>query len=401
MKKVLLAPAIGIALVLALGVPLAAEECGLCHPEQRVAFADSAHANEDVGCVECHRGDPESKDAARAHRGTFRSLGDRLAVPVACAECHSDLERMRAYNLPVDQYAVYETSKHGRAAARGERRAAICTDCHGSHDLRAAEDPASSLHPRNLPDTCGSCHADETLAAEFGFDPAVVAEYRSGVHGVSLLERSNAAAPDCTSCHGVHGAAPPGVGDVDKVCGSCHQQTRQAFLAGPHYQGMLDAGLPECASCHANHEVRRFGAGEIETLCAECHGADAEQARLGQKIYTLINSAAEEVDKAEELALEAQGLAMHVADHFGRIEEARTYLTEALLLVHSVQLEPVDELARRARSIGEEVRHEIYDDLDRRPAHIGLVVFWFYLLMTLAVVMAYKRRLTAATDERR
>lgn len=389
--------AIGLGLALSVaGVGAAsADQCGLCHPEQRVSFAASAHASEEVGCVDCHRGNPETQDSERAHRGDFRSLGDRLAVPAVCAECHSDLERMRPYNLPVDQYAVYLTSQHGQTVARGERRAAICTDCHGAHEIRSADDPASSLYPRNLPATCGSCHADEGLADKFDLDPKVVAEYRSGVHGVSLLEASNAAAPNCTSCHGVHGAAPPGVGDIDKVCGSCHQQTRQAFLAGPHYRGMLDAGLPECASCHSNHRVRRLGADEIEGLCADCHGADTEQARLGQKIYALIGSAEEVVDQAEALALEAGGLAMHVEDHFGRVEEARTYLTEALLMVHSVQLEPVDELTRRARSIGEEVQHEIYTKMDRRPANIGLVVFWFYLAMTLAVIVVYKRRLVA------
>jgi predicted CXXCH cytochrome family protein len=401
MNRVLPAAAIGLAVIIAvvLGAPAAAEECGLCHPEQRVAFADSVHASEEVGCVDCHRGDAESKDADRAHRGPFRNLADRLAVPAVCAECHSDLERMRPYNLPVDQHAVYLTSQHGKAMSRGDRRAAICTDCHGSHEIRGAEDPASSLYAANLPVTCGRCHADEALTEAFGLDPTVVEEYRSGVHGVSLLEQANAAAPDCTSCHGVHGATPPGVGDVDKVCGSCHEQTRQAFLAGPHYRAMLDAKLPECASCHSNHAVRRFGVDKIQTLCAECHGDDSEQARLGQKIYTVIGSATDEVDKAEELALRAQRMALHVEDHFGRVEEARTYLTETLPLVHAVSLEPVDELSRRARSIGEEVQHEIYGKLDRRPAHIGLVVFWFYLLMTLAVVMAYKRRL--ASGERR
>ena len=194
-----------------------------------------------------------------------------------------------------------------------------------------------------------------------------------------------------------HGATPPGVGDIDKVCGSCHEQTRRAFLAGPHYRGMLDAGLPECASCHSNHAVRRYGFDDVRTLCADCHAEDSEQARLSEKLVTLIGSARDEVDKAEELASRAQKMALQVEDHFGRVEEARTYLTEALLLVHSVRLEPVDLLSRRARSIGEEVQHEIYGELDRRPAHIGLVVFWFYLLMTLAVVTAYKRRLATGT----
>ena len=55
----------------------------------------------------------------------------------------------------------------------------------------------------------------------------------------------------------------------------------------------------------------------------------------------------------------------------------------------------MEQLTRRARSIGEEVRHEIYEKLDRRPAHVGLAVFWFYLLMTLAVLIVYKRRLAA------
>lgn len=399
MRKLEAVRGLGLAMALACALPAAAaaDECGLCHPEQRVAFANSVHANEEVGCIDCHRGDAETKDVQRAHRGDFRGLGNRLAVPALCAECHADLERMRPYNLPVDQYAVYLTSQHGRAVAGGDGRAAICTDCHGSHDIRGSEDPTSSLYPSNLPATCGRCHADPTLTADFGLDPEVVAQYRSGVHGVSLLENGNAAAPDCTSCHGVHGATPPGVGDIDKVCGSCHEQTRRAFLAGPHYRGMLDAGLPECASCHSNHAVRRYGFDDVRTLCADCHAEDSEQARLSEKLVTLIGSARDEVDKAEELASRAQKMALQVEDHFGRVEEARTYLTEALLLVHSVRLEPVDLLSRRARSIGEEVQHEIYGELDRRPAHIGLVVFWFYLLMTLAVVTAYKRRLATGT----
>ena len=114
------------------GVATAAEQCGVCHPESRVAFADSTHAAEGVACTDCHGGDAASRDPVAAHRGDFRPLDDRLLIPASCADCHADLDRMRPYNLPVDQYAVYQTSHHGRAIARGERRAAVCTDCHGS-----------------------------------------------------------------------------------------------------------------------------------------------------------------------------------------------------------------------------------------------------------------------------
>ena len=383
----------GALLGLAAAALPAAEQCGVCHPESRVAYAESVHAREGVACGDCHGGDPESRDPDAAHRGGFQALDDRLQIPAACAECHSDLERMRPYNLPVDQYAVFLTSQHGRAVAAGERRAAVCTDCHGSHRVLGPAHSESPVHHRRVAGTCGRCHGDEALMAVFGLDPGVVGEYRAGVHGVALLDEGRTAAPDCTSCHGVHGAAPPGYGDVDKVCGACHAETRAAYLEGPHHEAMRAAGLPECASCHAHHAVRRLDLPAIEAQCEECHGKESEQARLGRRLYTLVRSAAEEVDAAEQLTARAGRAALHVEDHLSRIEEARTYLTEALPLVHTVLLEPVEGLTRRARSIAEEVQHELYRKLDRRPAKIGLAVFWFYLLLTLAVLVVYKRRL--------
>jgi predicted CXXCH cytochrome family protein len=370
----------------------AAEQCGVCHPESRVAFADSTHAAEGVACTGCHGGDPASRDPVAAHRGEFRPLDDRLLIPAACAVCHASLDQMRAYNLPVDQYAVYLTSQHGRASARGERRAAVCTDCHGSHRVLGPADPESPVNHRRLVGTCARCHGDQGLMEAFDLDPDVVDDYRSGVHGKALLEGGRGAAPDCTSCHGVHGAAPPGYGDIDKVCGACHADTRAAYLAGPHYEAMRAAGLPECVSCHENHGVRSFELSAIEAECEECHEAGSEQVKLGRQLYTVLLNAGEEIDAAEALTVEARRAALHVEDHLSRLEEARTYVTEALPLVHSVQLEPVEALARRARSIGEEVRHELYEKMDRRPAHIGLAVFWFYILMTLAVLVVYKRR---------
>ena len=36
---------------------------------------------------------------------------------------------------------------------------------------------------------------------------------------------------------------------------------------------------------------------------------------------------------------------------------------------------------------------EIYEDLDRRPLHLGLALFWFYVLMTLVILVGAKRRM--------
>jgi Cytochrome c3 len=369
------------------------ESCGTCHPEQRVQHAESVHAAEGVTCTDCHGGDPSTLEVERAHGGEFRPLTDRRQIPGLCARCHADIERMRPYNLPVDQYALFQTSQHGRALARGDLRAAVCSDCHSAHEIRRASDPASRTYRRNLPDTCGRCHGDPQRMAAFGLDAGIIEAYRTGLHGQALLERGNAAAPSCSDCHGVHGAAPPGVGDVDKVCGSCHQQTRRAFLDGPHHQAMEAAGLPQCASCHGDHHVTVAADVPLGDVCAGCHAADSPQVALGGHMQELMDGARQQVDEAERLVRGASRGPIHVEDYLSRLEDARTQLTEAKLLVHTVSLEPVEAVTRRARSIGEEVQRELKERLDRGRPRLVLAVVWFYLLMTLAILLGIRRRI--------
>lgn len=375
----------------------AEEKCMTCHPASRVEFEQSVHARESLGCASCHGGDPESLDAEAAHRGRFEALADRQAIPASCARCHSDLAAMRPYNLPVDQYAVYQTSAHGRAVASGDLRGAVCSDCHGAHDTRPPSDPKSRVHQKNLPATCAACHSDASLMSGYGHPTDVVEAYVGGGHGRALLVEGVPAAPSCNSCHGVHGATPPGFGDIDKVCGSCHTEARRAFLEGAHYPALIEAELPECSSCHSSHGIRRLELAALDTLCAECHGEGSPEAAVGSKIYTLISTAEAEVDAAEALLDEAARVPLHIEDHLGRIEEARTYLTETQPLVHAVSVEPIEQVTRRARSIGQEIQHEVYPRLDDRTARIGLVLYWFYVLMTVAILVGHRRRLARSS----
>jgi hypothetical protein len=126
---------------------------------------------------------------------------------------------MRGYNLPTDQYALYQTSRHGQLLAKGDENVATCIDCHGAHEILPPDDPRSSVYVRNIPRTCGRCHSDAARMARYGLKTDPTADFAAGVHGKLLLEKGNLAAPDCTRCHGAHGATPPGVGDVDKICG--------------------------------------------------------------------------------------------------------------------------------------------------------------------------------------
>lgn len=394
-----LGPCLLVVVLAGLGARLVAQEqCGVCHPESRVEFAKSRHAQEGVSCTDCHRGDGATLDTDRAHRSGFRSLGDRQSSPAMCAECHSDIRRMRPYNLPVDQLAVYQTSQHGQALAKGDTNAAVCTDCHGVHDILRVSDPSSRAYSRNIPATCARCHGDPLLMEPYGLSASLVVDYESTVHGRALLVEGNTAAPNCTTCHGVHGATPPGYGDVDKICGACHDQTRQAFIEGPHRDAMIAAELPECASCHSNHAIKSLHPEDVVVLCGECHGLDSEQVTLGTKMQTLIDSAAGRIEEASLLVERAERAALRVEDYEARLEEARTYLTEALPLVHTVTVEPVEQVTRRARSIADEVEHEIYSELDRTEEHLGLALFWFYVLMTVVILALLKRRLRVAGE---
>jgi hypothetical protein len=300
---------------------------------------------------------------------------------------------MRPYNLPSDQYALYQISAHGRRLAEGDERVAVCTDCHGTHDIRQVNDSESPAFPTRVPDTCGRCHRDEALMSSFGLSATIVEEFHESVHGKALLEGGDPSAPSCARCHGVHGATPPGFGDVDKVCGQCHATARDFFVGTIHEEAMDAAGLPECASCHGSHAITPAGSELAREVCTECHGDDSGPAELGQKLLALQTAASHEITSAEGLILEAEQVPLDAEDYWARLELAKTHLQEVYPIMHSVDLDKVSPIALAARSEAEEIQREIYDKLtDIRIRRLGLVIFWFYILLTVAILVALRRQ---------
>ena len=370
----------------------ASGKCGVCHPRERVQFESSRHAQEEVRCVSCHGGNDRELTVPLAHAGAFRGRPARAEIPKLCASCHADERLMRAYNLPVDQYALYQTSGHGRRLAAGDTRVAVCSDCHGAHDILPPSDPRSRVYTLNIPRTCGECHGDAKTAAGARAKTNVFQDYMSSVHGRELIDRGNARAPTCVSCHGVHGAAPPALGDVGKACGQCHSEERRYFVAGPHRAALDQAGLPECVSCHSNHAIAAAQPQRLATQCTTCHAAGSRQEALGRRLWTEIQAATTEVDKAATLTTEAERVPLNVEDYRARLEEARTYLREALPAAHGAQEDLVSGLTARARSVGQEVQSEIYAKLGHlRTRRLILIVFWFYLLITILVLRRFRR----------
>lgn len=386
-----------MSLLLAMALAPPQATCVTCHPEERVQFEVSVHAQEGIGCDSCHGGDPQTLDVDRAHDGDFAGVPVRTEIPEGCASCHSDPSRMRPYNLSIDQLALYQISVHGRQLAKGDERVAVCTDCHGTHDIRRVDDPASSAYATNVPETCARCHADEALMSAYGLSGDAVEDYSRSVHASALLKEGNPNAPSCAQCHGVHGATPPGVGDVEKVCGQCHTSAREFFLESIHKEAMDAAGLPECASCHGNHEIQPAGSELAREVCTTCHDPGSQAAEVGERLLTLQAAATQEIQQAQKLIDEAEQVPMDVEDYRARIELARTQLQTAYPVMHSLEIDKVSPFTASARSEAEDIQREIYDKFsDIRIRRLGLGLFWFYIVLTVAILIRLRHRSAAA-----
>lgn len=149
-------------------VPVSA--CMNCHQLEAARYAESIHAQQAANgsrdtpaCHTCH-GHHYVKAA-----GELESAIDTADVPATCGSCHGNARLMARYDVSGAVVVTYDTSFHGEKHALGSGRVAVCTSCHGVHDIRAVTDPLSSVHPSQRATTCGRCHkgADESFAEGF------------------------------------------------------------------------------------------------------------------------------------------------------------------------------------------------------------------------------------------
>jgi cytochrome b subunit of formate dehydrogenase len=88
-----------------------------------------------------------------------------------CTDCHTthDITKtsqdpfklsitQRCGNCHEENYRTYVDTLHGQINKLGYSFTAKCYDCHGSHALLKVDDPESSVHPDNRLETCQECH---------------------------------------------------------------------------------------------------------------------------------------------------------------------------------------------------------------------------------------------------
>jgi len=134
------------------------DECQISHDE--VEIAASVHG--ELDCVMCHQ---ELDGVELPH--------EQLPGPVDCGFCHAT------------QATEHANSLHGRAAARGDKLAPGCTDCHGTHDILSHTDSASPTAIMSIPLLCGRCHHEGTEVSLTHDIPQerILENYSLSIHG--------------------------------------------------------------------------------------------------------------------------------------------------------------------------------------------------------------------------
>ncbi|MEX0602701.1 MAG: cytochrome c3 family protein, partial [Bacteroidota bacterium] len=311
-------------------------------------------------CTTCHQAHGISPAKER------RSPVHPLNLPKTCGTCHSSPSFMRAYNpsLPVDQVEKYRTSVHGIRNARGDVKVAECASCHGSHDILPATDVRSAVYPVNLPQTCARCHSDADYMKGYRIRTDQFEHFSGSVHGIALLEKRDLGAPACNDCHGNHGAAPPGVESISKVCGTCHALNADLFGRSPHKRAFDRLRVPECETCHGNHKIvaatHELLGVTGDATCARCH-APGDGTR-GFEVAAMMRSMVDSLDtlEGEAIALisEAEQKGMEVSDPAFRLREVRQSRLESRTMVHSFEAEQFRTIVERGISVAEGVAEE-------------------------------------------
>jgi len=131
-------------------------------------------------CGACHA--KQREDYAKSVHGK-EVLENANPVAAVCSDCHTthdvespalDSSRLvitkNCGNCHQDSLRTYSQTYHGQVNRLGFAYTAKCFDCHGSHGIQRVADPASKVHAGNRLETCKQCHKNAS-AGFVSFQP--------------------------------------------------------------------------------------------------------------------------------------------------------------------------------------------------------------------------------------
>ncbi len=256
--------------------------CLGCHGDQHSIRRPSDPAsplhrsNIPVTCDNCHKAlfatgkllfEPAVTYDKTVHGMVF--LKNKNAKVAVCTDCHGDHDinfpansdsRVNRARVPTTcgrchtkQLALYSASVHGKQAADGHKEAPVCTSCHGEHNIKAPDTAGSSVSSASIVKTCSSCHSSEKIMGKFCLPINPVNSYMGSYHGVAFRAGSLTVA-NCASCHRYHDVLAPSdpassvnPANLQKTCGACHKNAGELVSKGKMH---MDLGAAQASGSY-------------------------------------------------------------------------------------------------------------------------------------------------------
>jgi len=146
-----------------------AQRCQQCHEGIYDVYINSIHGkalidmtSTDVPvCIDCHT----AHDIKNPLSGDYRNN-----IPEMCSNCHSNKSIMDKYGISTEVVKTYVDDFHGKKislytkkpnhSATFNKNIAVCTDCHGIHNIKSMRTLDINTIKENLHKRCIQCHPD-------------------------------------------------------------------------------------------------------------------------------------------------------------------------------------------------------------------------------------------------
>ena len=249
-------------------------DCSNCHAQIAEDYFKSGHGQAFVQkkpdtpyCTDCH-----GKHMVLSHLDE-RDKTYRTKIPQLCGDCHGKLDHPATAKTSQGNVLVdYSSSVHGQGLIKkGLLPSAVCSDCHSAHYILSHQDEQSSIHHKNLPATCATCHQ------------GIYKEFARSIHSPSVSKTSEKL-PNCEDCHSAHRIKEiqqdQFMAEVTHQCGSCHGDLSETYTETIHGKAYTLGYLKvaKCSDCHGAHDIRQVndpdshvGFNKVVGTCQKCH----------------------------------------------------------------------------------------------------------------------------------
>lgn len=251
-------------------------DCSVCHAEQVDNHKQSIHGLLETkgdknapSCLFCH-GSHDILSKKNQDSPTFPRN-----VPTLCSRCHADGQPAALLRDATSEEHIiesYSMSIHGKGLIEsGLMVSAICTDCHTTHKQLPSSNPKSSVHPKNVGQTCGECHL------------GIYEQFRTSIHSFEA-NPTEEELPGCNDCHQSHAITRVDETDfrteIIQQCGQCHMELTDSYFQTYHGKVTKLGGVlaAKCYDCHGSHKIfpisdprSTLHRENIVDTCKQCH----------------------------------------------------------------------------------------------------------------------------------